>query len=354
MSSTRHLTRRAHLLSLAFALTIPVLIVVSGATGPLRTTFTEAAQLVVGHLVPGMSWMTDGTLSPAQDQAVWNFRLPRTLLAGVVGSCLALAGALLQAVVRNPLAEPYVLGVSSGAGLGAVLVIVLGSTAVAGLSLSAAAFAGALLATVLVHLLASQDGIISPQRLILAGVALGTLLAALTNYLTISTEAQNVYSVLYFTLGSVSGADFGKIVWPLLALVVVALVAISRSRVLNAMLVGDESATSLGVDVQRTRRLTLAAAALLTGTSVAVAGGIGFVGLVVPHVTRILVGSDHRRTLPVTVLAGAVLLMVCDLLARTIADPVEVPIGIVTAVLGAPFFLWIMRTAGAVRGGMHR
>ncbi|RZU63419.1 FecCD family ABC transporter permease [Zhihengliuella halotolerans] len=348
------LDRRARLLAITLVAAILGILVVSGATGPLGTSLADAGRVVLGHLVPGMPWMTDGTLSSAQDQAVWNFRIPRALLAGVVGACLALAGALLQVVVRNPLAEPYILGVSSGAGLGAVSVIVLGSTAVAGISLNVGAFLGAVLATALVYFLASQRGVVAPARLILSGVALGTFFAAITNFLTISTEAQNVYSVLFFMLGSVSAATFAKVAGPLVALLLVGALAFSRSRALNAMLAGDETASSLGVDVHKLRRIVLVGAALLTGTSVAVSGGIGFVGLIVPHVARMLVGSDHRRSLPVAMLGGAAFLMLADLAARTILQPVEIPIGIVTAVVGAPFFLWLMRTSGATRGGVDK
>ncbi|MFJ3957054.1 FecCD family ABC transporter permease [Arthrobacter sp. NPDC090010] len=324
-----------------------LVLLVSASAGPLETTPLQAARLVFGHLVPGMPWMSDGSLSPAQDQAVWSFRLPRALLAGIAGASLSLAGALLQATVRNPLAEPYILGVSAGAGVGAVTAIVAGSTAIAGLSLNAAAFAGALVATLLVYLLARQGGVIAPARLVLAGVALGSLLSAVTNFLTITTEAQNVYSVLFFLLGSVSAADYPQLLLPGLSLLAVSAFALLRSRSLNALLAGDETATALGVNVQSLRRTLLLVTALLTATTVAVCGGIGFVGLVVPHAARLLFGSDHRRMLPVTILGGALFLMLADLLARTIAPPAEIPLGILTAVIGAPFFLWLLRGKNA-------
>uniref|UniRef100_UPI003F497449 FecCD family ABC transporter permease n=1 Tax=Paenarthrobacter nicotinovorans TaxID=29320 RepID=UPI003F497449 len=336
------------------ALGVLVLLVFSGSMGPLHTTFVESLQVMTGHLIPGLPWMTDGSLTVAQDQAVWNFRIPRALLAGIAGASLALAGALLQTNVRNPLAEPYILGVSAGAGVGAVMAIVAGSTAVAGISLNASAFAGAAAATALVYLLAKQDGIIAPSRLILAGVALGSLLSAITNFLTITTDAQNVYSVLFFLLGSVSAATYPQLLLPGLALLVVSIFAMVRSRTLNAFLAGDETATALGVNVESMRRTLLLATALLTATTVAVCGGIGFVGLVVPHAARILVGADHRKMLPVTIFGGALFLMLTDLLARTVALPAEIPLGILTATVGAPFFLWLMRSNGAVRGGIKR
>lgn len=327
---------------------VVLVLVVSGSTGPLETSLGESWQIVTGHLVPGMPWMADGSLSASQDQAVWNFRLPRALLAGTAGASLALAGALLQANVRNPLAEPYILGVSAGAGVGAVVAIVAGSTAIAGIGLNAAAFAGAAGATFLVYLLAKQGGLIAPSRLILAGVALGSLLSAVTNFLTITTDAQNVYSVLFFLLGSVSAATYPQLLLPGLSLLAVGVYAMLRSRALNALLAGDEAAMALGVNVQAMRR------ALLLATTVAVCGGIGFVGLVVPHAARMAVGSDHRRMLPVTIFGGALFLMLTDLLARTVAQPAEIPIGILTAAVGAPFFLWLMRGSGANRAGVNR
>lgn len=331
-----------------------LLTVVSCAVGAVAVAPAQAAQIVVGHLVPGMPWMSDGSLTTLQDQAVWQFRLPRVLLAGLAGAGLALAGALMQVTVRNPLAEPYILGVSSGASVGAVLVIVLGSAAVGGLSLNVAAFVGALVACGCVAALARKDGTLSPTRMILSGVALGSLFSAITSYLTISTDAQNVVSVLFFLLGSVSAATMTSLVGPAVALVVGCVVAAAFSRSLNALLTGDESAASLGVDATRLRGGLLVVASLLTGTVVSVAGGIGFVGLVVPHVARIVVGSDHRRMLPVTVLGGAVFLMAADLLARTVAAPTEIPLGIFTAFVGAPFFLWLMRRDGAERAGFGR
>lgn len=353
--SARHrLQLRTRVLCVALVLAIAALVVVSGAVGSVQVGLREAGQIVLGHLVPGMPWMSDGSLSQLQDQAVWQFRLPRALLAGVAGAGLSLAGALMQVTVRNPLAEPYILGVSSGASVGAVAVIVFGSAAIGGLSLNLAAFAGALATCVAVAVLARKDGTLSPTRMILAGVALGSLLSAVTSYLTITTDAHNVVSVLFFVLGSVSAATMGSLAGPAIALVIACLGAGLWSRSLNALMTGDESAISLGVNADRLRGLLLVLASLLAGTVVSVAGGIGFVGLVVPHVARILVGADHRRMLPVTVLGGAVFLMCADLLARTVAQPTEIPLGILTAFVGAPFFLWLMRRGGAEKAGFGR
>ncbi|MDJ0350240.1 iron ABC transporter permease [Cryobacterium sp. PH29-G1] len=338
----------------ALAAGVVLTVLVSTSVGPVDVSPWESLRIIVGHLLPNMPWMVDGSLSTLQDQAVWQFRLPRTLMAVLAGGGLALAGTLMQAVVRNPLAEPYILGVSAGAGVGAVLVIALGTAAIGGLTVQAAAFVGALVATSAVYLFARQRGVISPTRLILAGVALGALFSAITSYLTITTDAQNVFSVLFFLLGSVSAVTMGQLAAPAIVLVTVLVIALTQGRSLNALLMGDEAATSLGVDVQRLRGGLLLATALLTGTIVAVAGGIGFVGLVIPHVCRIVVGSDHRRMIPAAVLAGGVFLALADLLARTVAAPTEIPLGILTAMVGAPFFLWLMRRKRAGRAGLNR
>lgn len=341
------------LLTPTLALLLPIVVLWSASTGTIDVSLVEAVKIIVGHLIPGAPWMSDGSLTAIQDGAVWEFRLPRTLLAVITGAALALTGALMQAVVHNPLAEPYVLGVSAGAGVGAVTFIVLGVGS-GFVGLSGAAFIGALAAIAAVYFLARKDGRIAPLRLILAGVALGAFLSAITSYLTLSTDAQNVYSIMFFLLGSVSAATMPQLALPATALVAVGLFAAFKARVLNALLVGDDAAATFGVDVNRLRTLVLIATALLTGAVVAVAGGIGFVGLVVPHVSRILVGPDHRRMLPVAVLGGALFLALCDLAARTVAQPAEIPLGVLTAFVGAPFFLWLLRRDGADAVGVEK
>ncbi len=330
-----------------------VVLVLSASIGPVAVSPIDAAKIVIGHLVPGVAWMTDGSLTALQDQAVWQFRVPRSLLAALSGAGLALAGAMMQAVVRNPLAEPYILGVSSGASVGAVLVIISGGAAFLGLTMSGAAFVGAIVSCVLVAMLARIRGELSPTRMILAGVALGSLLSAVTSYLTLTTDAQNVVSVMFFLLGSVSAASMSSLAIPAVALTIACVAVFALARSMNALLAGDESALAVGVRTTRLRGILLVLASLLTGAIVAVSGGIGFVGLVVPHVARLLVGSDHRRMLPVTVLGGALFLMVADLLTRTVAMPTEIPLGILTAFVGAPFFLWLMRSGGE-RAGFDR
>jgi iron complex transport system permease protein len=324
-----------------------VIVVVSSGIGPVAVPVGTTARILWAHLAPGEHV---ATWSLAQDQIVWQFRLPRTLLAALVGAALAVAGTVLQAVIRNPLADPFVLGASSGASLGAVAALAAGAV-VPGLFVSGAAFTGAAVAALLVFMLAQSGGRVESLRLVLAGVALSYLFSAATSWITVTAEHGKLPGLVFFLLGSVSTATWEMLAIP--AVIVLVCVIHARLRVgpLNAVMTGDETATSLGVDVSRFRIEMLVATSLLTGAVVAVSGGIGFVGMVVPHVCRLVVGADHRRLIPVATLGGAIFLVLVDIVARTAAAPQELPIGIVTAVVGAPFFLWLLRRrpVGGVR-----
>ncbi|MDX3386998.1 iron ABC transporter permease [Streptomyces niveiscabiei] len=281
---------------------------------------------------------------PALDQIVWTFRTPRVLLAALVGAGLAVCGAVLQTVVSNPLADPIVLGFSYGATLGAVLVITLGGgAALAGLGVSGAAFLGAVAAGAVVFALGRRQGRLAPTRLVLAGVAVGYVLLSATSFVQLQASPTELRTVMFWMLGSVAGAEWEQV--PAVAVVVLAATVLLAlfGRRLNVLLAGDESATALGVDVNRLRAILLVLCALLTGTVIAVAGSIGFVGLMIPHLVRLTLGADHRRLLPLTALLGAVYLVLVDLLSRTLSRPNELPLGILTALLGAPFFLWLLR-----------
>ncbi|MGK4584096.1 FecCD family ABC transporter permease [Kitasatospora sp. HPMI-4] len=280
-----------------------------------------------------------------RDLIVWQLRAPRALLAAVVGAGLGLVGAAVQALVRNPLADPYLLGISSGASLGAVAAVVLGTGAgtAIGFGASGAAFAGALAAFALVWAIARRGGGFSPLRLVLAGVGIGQFLSGFTSYLVLQAgDEQQTRGVLFWLMGSLSGAQWSQLAIPAVAVVAGLLVLQGRARALNALLMGDETAAGLGVDVVRLRRELFVVTSLLTGVLVAVSGAIGFVGLLVPHACRLVVGGDHRRLLPVCALAGAVLLVAVDTVARTALDNQEVPIGVVTALIGAPALLYLL------------
>ncbi|MFN8623536.1 MAG: iron ABC transporter permease [Chloroflexota bacterium] len=284
-----------------------------------------------------------GTIDRATDTIVWTFRTPRALLAAVVGAGLAVAGAILQGVVRNPLADPYILGVSEGGAFGAVLAIAVGTAAVGRIALSLSAFAGAMLAMGVVLILGRRGGRIVPTRLVLAGVALGYLFSAGTAFLQLRiANGQSLAGVIFWLLGTVAAASWDDLGIPTVVVLASSVWLVLKARALNALLLGEDAATSLGEDVGRLRLQLLAVASLLTAVVVAVAGVIGFVGLMIPHVARMLVGPDHRRMLPVTILLGAVFLELVDIAARTVASPLELPLSVITAAIGAPFFLWLL------------
>lgn len=278
---------------------------------------------------------------------LWNLRVPRTLLAALVGGALAAAGAAFQGLFRNPLADPYVIGASSGAALGATLAISFGLTATAaGLGpLPLAAFAGTVLAVGTVFVIAETGGSTSVGSLLLAGSALSAIFTAAVSFMLIWQE-QPWFHVFSWLLGGFSGRSWNHlwIVTPYLFLGTTLLWLCARP--LDAMSGGDALAQSLGLPLRKTRFLIVAAASLIVAAAVAVSGIIGFVGLIAPHVARWIVGAGHSRLIPVSGLFGAILLVCADLLARTVLAPMEVPVGIVTSALGGPFFLYLLKTRG--------
>ncbi|WNZ06994.1 iron chelate uptake ABC transporter family permease subunit [Streptomyces sp. 11x1] len=319
-------------LSVALAITI----------GPADIDVVDVWSTVVAHLGWGHTELT-----PIRDGIVWNLRLPRTLLAAVCGAGLAVCGAVMQSLLRNPLADPFVLGVSSGASTGAVVVVVLGAGGGA-LSVSGGAFLGAVASFGLVLLLSHTLGG-TTDRVVLVGVAAMQLFSALTSFIVMTAaDAETTRAVLFWLLGSLSGADWTDVTVCLVVLVAVLLVCLGHTHALDAFAFGHDAAASLGVSVARVRLVLLCATALLTAALVASAGAIGFVGLVLPHAARALTGSGHGRLLPASALAGAVFLVWVDTLARTVLDPQEVPVGVVTSLIGVPAFVAIMyRTRSA-------
>ncbi|MFD0560572.1 FecCD family ABC transporter permease [Stackebrandtia endophytica] len=300
--------------------------------------------------------VTGGTIGPdevTRYQIIWQIRTPRVLLAAVVGAGLSAVGAAVQALVRNSLADPYILGVSAGASVGAVTVSLFGALSVLGIyAVSVGAFIGAVIATGLVYLMAHGRGGVSPLRLVLTGVALSFGFQALMSvmiYFTPTNEATG--TVLFWTMGSFGAATWGTL--PVAAAFVAIGIVVLRGygRALDVMSLGDETAASLGIDSMRTRRLLFVVTALMTGAMVAVSGTIGFVGLVVPHITRMIVGAGHARLLVVAPLGGAILMVWVDLLARTMVAPRELQLGVLTALIGVPVFVYLMRRNGYVFGG---
>jgi iron complex transport system permease protein len=271
--------------------------------------------------------------------------------AAVVGASLAFAGASYQGVFRNPLANPYLLGVASGASLGAALVIVspLGSGGYGFGPLPLAAFAGGGVAMLLVYGASrSAGGSPSPTTLILAGVALSSLLSAITSFILLGA-GQRTQPILVFLFGSLGTSSWERLAWGAPYLVAGALIVLVHARVLNVLQLDEDQASQLGIDVARTRVIVLAASSLMAATAVAIAGVIGFVGLIVPHVVRLLWGGDYRLLLPLSALLGASFLVATDLAGRTMLAPQEIPVGIITAIAGAPFFLYLLRTRELAR-----
>ncbi len=298
--------------------------------GPANITPVDVWGSILHHLGLGPS-----PLEPLRDSIVWDLRLPRILTAGAVGAGLAIAGVVMQAITRNPLADPYLLGLSSGASLGAVAVLLLGSA----LLLPFAAFLGAMIALAATLVLAGAFGRITPGRTILAGIAVSALAGAVTSLIIFWTVTGDSYrEILGWLLGSLAGARWPAVGIAAVAILVAGVPITLSGRVLDAFAFGDTSAATLGINVQATRWIMLTGAAVLTGAMVSVSGAIGFVGLILPHAVRLLVGPRHRLLLPLSALVGASFLIWADTAARSLFDPRELPVGIVTAIIGAPVF----------------
>ncbi len=284
-----------------------------------------------------------GGIRGSRHTIIFDLRLPRVLLAGLTGAALAAAGATYQGLFQNPMADPFIIGVSSGAAVGAAGVMVVGSRlGLGGAAVPVAAFVGASLTVILVYLLARTDGRAPVTRLLLVGVAVSAALSGVVSLL-IFLSGREIRAVIYWTMGGLGGAHWGQLynVFPFFVLGMIPLLVYAKP--LNAMLFGDEIAAHLGVDVRRLRLRSLLAASMLAAAAVSVAGTIGFVGLIVPHMVRIVIGPDHRVLVPASALAGIPFLILADLVARTIVSPAEMPVGILTAMLGGPFFLYLLR-----------
>ena len=299
-----------------------------------------AVSLSVREVVAGARGLGD----PTTIAIVRRLRLPRALLAALVGGSLAASGATFQALLRNPLAEPYILGVSGGAAVGAVGAIVLTGAPASGAMVALSAFAGAILAILLVFRVAASVGkALDTRVLLLAGVVVGAFFNACILLALTFADTESFRSAMFWMMGSFSGATWRGIGTMAGAMVPALLLLFALARPLNLFAVGEETAAFLGVRTERTKLLAYGTASLLTAAAVAVSGVIGFVGLVVPHVVRMLWGGDHRFLLPASVLLGATFAVLADTLARTAAAPTELPIGVVTAFVGVPFFVYLLR-----------
>lgn len=322
------------------------LLAICGLAGLMAGSVSIPAPTVIailGHWMSG-GWIPEGDWRAAHEIIIVQTRVPRVILAGTVGAALGTCGMVIQAIVHNPLAGPSILGVSSGAATGAVVVMRFSLLVFGAFTLHIAAFLGGLAALATVFWIARTGGQMTPTRLVLAGVAMGAVLSALTSLLVLtSPDPQLAARVLFWTLGGFGSAQWKLLPIPVLALTIGLALMLVQSRRLNLLMAGDESAVALGLDVERFRRQMFLLTAALTGVTVAVSGVIGFVGLIMPHIVRLLVGAEHRRALPAVALLGAAFTIAADLVARAIIAPLELPVGIVTALVGGPFFVWLLR-----------
>ena len=280
-------------------------------------------------------------LTPEQSTILLEIRFPRILLAGAVGASLAAAGASYQALLRNPLAEPYLLGISNGAAVGTMIALVFLGAFEWGRPLFA--FVGALLATLVVYRLGQGRAGATPERLILAGVIVTTFLSSAIVFVTTLMDATRIRAFTFWLLGDLSGATTNLLLVAILIAVGATLVLAASARSLNLMMLGERDAFDLGVEVGRVRLIVFVAASLLVGSSVASGGSVGYVGLVVPHLVRLSIGSDNRITIPAAALGGAVFVVIADTIARTIIAPRELPVGAITALIGAPLFIYLLK-----------
>ncbi len=344
-----------------FALLIAALIMITlisvgiaVSIGQVRIPLAESYRILLYKLT-GFQWGTTPIEAGSFTDIIWQIRFPRVLMAMFIGAGLALCGAVMQAAVQNPLADPYILGISSGASLGATFAILIGFGAIGWLGQTGVAFwafAGAMGASLLVLTLAGIRGKMTSVKLVLAGMVINALCSAFSNFIIyFANNAEGIKTVTFWTMGSLASSGWNKL--PLVGIVVLVAILffLLQSRVLNTMLLGDEAAVTLGINLSVYRRVYMLLTALVTGVMVASCGMIGFVGLIIPHIVRGLVGSDHRKVMPVSVLFGAIFLIWTDVIARSLISSVELPIGIITAMIGAPMFMYMLVKKGYGFGG---
>ena len=336
----RELRARWSLFGLGAALCVAM--VISIGVGPMSIGLSQSLQA----LLHSFGIRTDETLPDHVASIIESIRLPRTVLAMLVGAALAVSGAALQGLFRNPLADPGLIGVSGGATLAAVIVIVLGDSVLSGLNevlgvytLPIAAFTGALITTLIVARIATSRFGTSVTTLLLAGLAIGIVTGAGTGLLTFIADDAQLRSLVFWSMGSLGGATWDQVIAAAVLIVLALSLMPFAVKALNALLLGESEARHLGIDVERTKRGVIVMAALAVGASVAVSGMIGFVGLIVPHIVRLALGPDHRYLLPASALFGALFLLVADMFSRTVIAPAELPIGLITTLIGGPLFI---------------
>jgi len=335
--------KRVITLSILLSLLLILVILISVTMGSVKVPPLRSIRILFQSIL-GLK----GAESETERTIILSLRLPRAILAGFVGAGLSVSGATFQALLRNPLADPYILGVSSGAAVGAILAILLGLGTFS-LGLPLASFLGAFLTILVVFYFGKQDGKIHPNTLLLAGVIIGSFLSALIMFFISVSQKEELHTIIFWLMGdfSFSNARAILIIFPYILLG--GLLLYLRSRHLNLILSGEESAIQLGVDVEKLKLVSYLSASLITAASVSVCGLIGFVGLIIPHSVRLIFGPDHRLLIPASALIGASFLIASDTFARTVLAPTELPVGVITAAFGGPFFIYLLRTRKVIK-----
>ncbi|EHK2334654.1 iron ABC transporter permease [Clostridium perfringens] len=286
----------------------------------------------------------DEILNSTLFDIIWGVRMPRVLLGAFAGMALAMVGVIMQATIQNPLGDPYILGLSSGASLGATFSILIGFSGVlSSFGAPLGAFLGALMASIFVYFLARIGGRITPFKMILAGMVISSICSSLTSLIIfLSKDNEGIRTVNFWMMGSLAGAEWSNIVLPIAISVIPLIYFFTQYRNLNLMVLGDETSITLGLNIEKHRKIYMILSSLITGVIVSVCGTIGFVGIMIPHIVRLIFGTDHKTLLPFSALVGAIFLIWADIIARCAITNMELPIGIITSVIGAPFLLWLM------------
>ena len=328
-------------------------IMISVTLGSAKISVSEVYK-VLGYKLLGIKAYSEYSSGPMQD-VVWVIRFPRVVLAIAIGMSLSISGVVMQAIVKNPLADPYILGISSGASLGATFAIMLGFGAVLGGNfVGVMAFIGALLVSFGVLLLANIKGSATSSKLILAGMALSAVCSSFSNFIIyIANDKTGMQSVTYWLLGSLAGAKWETDIIILPIVIIACLFFWSRYRVLNLMLLGDDVSITLGTDLHKPRHIYLIITSIMIGLSVYCAGVIGFVGLIIPHAVRMIFGTDHKKLIPISALVGSIFMIFADALSRIIIPNSEIPIGILISMVGAPVFIYLMVKKSYGFGGVE-
>lgn len=327
------------LLTVGLVTLLFIVMMVGVSVGAIAIPLDVVWRVIVNHLVPGS---TEMTWSPGRDNIVWEVRLPRVILGAVTGASLAVVGAALQSVTRNQLADPHLLGISSGAALGAIIVLLHSGMFLGLITVPIFAFGGALIATAIVVGVANLSNATNASRLVLTGVAVSFVANSLGGLGIFLGDPRAAHTVIFWMLGGLGLSQWAQLPYPLLALAACGAYLMANARNLNAMTLGDESATTLGIPAGRFRMVVFIACAILTGAAVAFSGIVSFVGLMIPHLVRMMVGGDYRRVLPLSALVGANFLVLADMAARVIIPPQDIPLGVITGLAGGVFFIVLM------------